>query len=162
MYWRIGAAYRKHSSEENKAAFRAVVEAGPPPGLLAFLDSQAVGWCQLTPRSALPWLEKNWRLKRLDELPVWSISCLYVRTGFRKGGITSALISAALREAKRRKAPAVEAYPLDAELSPSATGTGFASTFRKSGFQTIASHTPPRPIMRYELRGAEQPAKRDS
>jgi hypothetical protein len=33
-----------------------------------------------------------WRLKRIDDLPVWSISCLYVRKGYRKRGITSVLI----------------------------------------------------------------------
>jgi hypothetical protein len=43
-------------AEQNKAAFRKVVKSGPPPGLLAFDGDVAVGWCQLTPRDALPWL----------------------------------------------------------------------------------------------------------
>jgi hypothetical protein len=36
MYWRIGSAYRKPPRSHNKAAFRAIVDGGPPPGLLAF------------------------------------------------------------------------------------------------------------------------------
>ena len=48
--------------------------------------------------------------------------------------------------------PALEAYPLDRELTPSATSTGIASTFERAGFQTVARHVPPRPIMRYDLR----------
>jgi hypothetical protein len=56
MYWRIGSAYRKRPREHNKAAFREIVQCGPPPGLLAFDGDVAVGWCQLTPRDALPWL----------------------------------------------------------------------------------------------------------
>jgi hypothetical protein len=70
MYWRIGAAYRKRPREKNKAVFREVVKRGPPPGLLAFDGDVAVGWCQLTPRADLPWLDRTWRLKPVDDMPV--------------------------------------------------------------------------------------------
>jgi len=152
MYWRIGSAYRKRPREHNKAAFREVVKHGPPPGLLAFDGDVAVGWCQLTPRDALPWLDRAWRLERVDVVPVWSLSCLYGRKGYRKRGVTSALIAAALKAAKRVKAPALEAYPLDADLTPSASGTGYASTFARAGFKTVARRVPPRPIMRHDLK----------
>jgi GNAT superfamily N-acetyltransferase len=151
MYWRIGAGYRKRSWDENKKAFREVVMKGPPPGLLAFDGDLAVGWCQLTPRDALPWLDRAWRLKRVDDAPVWSISCFYVRIGFRKRGVTAALIEAALEAARQAGAPALEAYPLDADLTPSTSGTGYASTFARAGFETVARHVPPRPIMRYSF-----------
>ena len=152
MYWRIGSAYRKRPREQNKAAFREVVKRGPPPGLLAFDGDVAVGWCQLTPRDALPWLDRAWRLKRVDVVPVWSLSCFYVRKGYRRRGVTSALIAAALRGASRAKAPALEAYPLDADLTPSASGTGYASTFARAGFKTVARRARARPIMRRDLR----------
>jgi GNAT superfamily N-acetyltransferase len=152
MYGRIGSAYRRRPREENKADFREVVERGPPPGLLAFEGDVAVGWCQLTPRDAVPWLDRVWRLKRVDDLPVWSLSCLYVRKGHRRRGITSVLIAAALKAARRAKAPALEAYPFDADVSPSASGSGFASTFSRAGFETVARRVPPRPIMRHDLR----------
>jgi GNAT superfamily N-acetyltransferase len=151
MYWRIGSAYRKRSPQRNKAAFREIVKRGPSPGLLAFDGDVAVGWCQLTPRDALPWLDRAWRLRRVDDEPVWSISCFYVRKGYRRKGVTSALIAAALKTASRAKAPALEAYPLDANLTPSTSSTGFASTFERAGFKTIARHVPPRPIMRHDL-----------
>jgi GNAT superfamily N-acetyltransferase len=152
MYGRIGSSYRKRSREENKAEFREIVERGPPPGLLAFDGAMAVGWCQLTPRDAVPWLDRTWRLKRVDDVPVWSLSCLYVRKGHRRQGVTSALIAAALKAAKHANAPALEVYPLDADVSPSASGTGFASTFARAGFETVARRAPPRPIMRHDLR----------
>ncbi|HEY3340491.1 MAG TPA: GNAT family N-acetyltransferase [Anaerolineae bacterium] len=152
MYWRIGSAYLKRPQEENRKALREVVESGPPPGLLAFDGDLAVGWCQLTPRDALPWLDRTWRLKRVDSAPVWSLSCFYVRKGYRKRGVTSALIAAALEVAKQAGAPALEAYPLDANLTPSTSGTGYASTFRRAGFKIVARHVLPRPIMRYVFR----------
>ena len=152
MYWRIGAAYRKRSGEENKNEFQKIVEVGPPPGLIAFDGDLAVGWCQLTPRDELSWLDRTSRLKRVDDLPVWSLSCFYVRIGYRRKGVTAALIDAALKAAKRAKAPALEAYPLDASRTPSSSSTGFAATFARVGFKTIACHTAPRPIMRHDLK----------
>ena len=152
MYWRIGSEYRKRPSAKNKAAFREVVRRGPPPGLLAFNGDRAVGWCQLTPRDVLAWLDRAWRLKRVDEVLVWSLSCFYVRKGYRRQGVTSALIAAALKAAKRAKAPALEAYPLDADETPSASGTGYASTFARAGFKIVARRMPPRPIMRHDLK----------
>ena len=137
--------------EENRAAFREVVKRGPPPGLLAFDGDMAVGWCQLTPRDALPWLDRTWRLKRVDDVPVWSLSCFYVRKGYRRRGVASALIAAAVKAARRAKAPALEAYPLDAELTPSSSWTGYASTFARAGFKTVARRVPPRPIVRRDL-----------
>jgi GNAT superfamily N-acetyltransferase len=152
MYWRVGSAYRSRPREENKAAFRHVVNTGPPPGLLAFDGELAVGWCQVTLRDAVPWLDRTWRLRRADDTPVWSISCFYIRKGYRRKGVTSGLIAAALKMAKQAGAPALEAYPLDASLTPSASGTGYASTFTRAGFKTVARHVPPRPIMRHDLK----------
>ena len=151
MYWRIGAAYRKRARETNKAAFRKVVKRGPPPGLLAFHGKVPVGWCQLTPRSALPWLDHEWRLRRVDDVPVWSISCFYVRKGYRRRGVTAALIADAVKRAKVAGAPAVEAYPVDADLTSSSSWTGYLSTFARAGFKIVTRHTPPRPIMRLDL-----------
>ena len=51
----------------------------------------------------------------------------------------------------RQGAPALEAYPVDRDLTPSSSWTGFASTFLKLGFKSVARRRPPRPIMRYPL-----------
>ena len=155
MYWRLGDDYRKKPPEANKAAFCELVKKGPPQGLLAFDGDLAVGWCQLTPRDELSWLDRAWRLKRVDDLPVWSISCFYNRKGYRKRGVTSALITAAVDAAKRAGAPALEAYPFDADVSPSSTSTGYVSTFKRAGFKIVARRVPPRPIMRYELKATK-------
>jgi len=149
MYWRIGPAYRKRPRDENKEAFREVVAQGPPPGLIAFDGELAVGWCQLTPREDLQWLDRSW--KRVDSVPVWAISCFYVRIGCRRRGITAALIDAAVKAAKRARVRVLEAYPFDATLSPSASSTGYVSTFARAGFKVVGYRIPPRPIMRLDL-----------
>ena len=124
--------------------------------MLAFDDKVAVGWCQLTPRSVLPWLDHAWR--RVDETPVWCISCFYIRKGYRRRGITAILIDAAIEAAKKAGAPSLEAYPLDGDISPSASGTGYVSTFLRAGFKVVGHRSHARPIMRLDLR---PPSKRD-
>jgi GNAT superfamily N-acetyltransferase len=154
MYWRIGSAYHKRPRDENKEAFREVVKRGPPPGLLAFDGETCVGWCQCTPRTDLPWLDRTKILQPVDEAPVWSISCFYVRRGHRKQGVATALIAAALKAAKRAQVRAVEAYPVDTEV-PNCTSndfTGSASMFARAGFKTVARRSPSRPIMRHDLK----------
>jgi GNAT superfamily N-acetyltransferase len=148
MYWRIGGRYRDRPREQNRDALKRIVTDGPPPGLLAFEGETAVGWCQVTPRSDLPWLEQSWWLERVDERPVWSISCFFVRRGFRHRGVTAALIDAAVKLARRAGAPAVEAYPSEA----SGAYTGYVSTFARAGFVEVARRRGARPILRRELR----------
>jgi len=158
MYWRIGSAYTTRPREQNRREFRALVKRGPPPGLLAFDGALAVGWCQLTPRAALPRLEHARLLKPVDDLPVWSLSCFYVRKGYRKRGVTGALIAEAVRRARRAKAAALEAYPVDTSETKSGSTlyTGKASTFRRACFRTVARRVPHRPMMRHTLGHGER------
>jgi len=153
MYWRIGSEYHKRPREKNRSAFRAIVKHGPPPGLLAFDGERAVGWCQLTPRDDLRWLNRARFFERVDAVPVWSISCFYVRRGYRRQGVMSALIAAALKRARRARAPAVEAYPVDTMRSDSTSNvfTGTMSAFMRAGFKALARRVPSRPVMRHDL-----------
>ena len=156
MYWRIGSAYKRPRGQ-NKEALREIVERGPPPGLIALDGDVAVGWCQLTPRDALPWLDRMRWFERVDDVPVWSISCFYVRRGYRRQSVTSQLIAAALKAAKHGGAPALEAYPVDLSVPKSTSNifTGTASTFARAGFKEVACRASARPIMRYDLKAAE-------
>ena len=72
-------------------------------------------------------------------------------SAYRRRGVTSARTAAAMKAAGRAKAPALEAHPLDADLTPSASNTGYASTFARASFKTVARRVPPRPIMRHDL-----------
>lgn len=102
MYWRIGPEYHKRPRTKNKSALHRIVKQGPPPGLLAFDGKQAIGWCQLTPRQDLSWLNRKQVFEAVDDAPVWALSCFYIRLGCRRRGVMAALIVEALKAAKRR------------------------------------------------------------
>lgn len=96
-------------------------------------------------------------LAPVDDLPVWSVSCFYVRRGYRRKGVMSALIVAALKAAKRGGAPALEAYPVDTACAGATRNvfTGTAAAFRRAGFAEVACRAPSRPLMRHDLDGVE-------
>lgn len=168
MYWRLGPGYRQRPRERNRADLRRLVQRGPPPGLLAFADEVAVGWCQLTTRSSLAWLEQG----PLGRLPgaitfhhsdraaaahqarlVWALSCFYVRRGYRRRGISAALIRAAVSAAKAAGAATLEAYPVDTDAVRTTRNlfTGTASTFAREGFEVQLAGRPHRMVMRLSL-----------
>ncbi|MBO9553880.1 GNAT family N-acetyltransferase [Cellulomonas sp.] len=152
MAYRVGPGYRRRPADQNREDMHGVVRRGPPPGLLAFdAEGVAVGWCQVTPRADVPAIGRQWRLRPVDDMPVWAITCFYVRKGRRRAGVMGALVDAAVDLARRAGAPAVEAYPLDATRSPSATSTGYAATFAAAGFVEVARRSPERPVMRLAL-----------
>jgi len=154
MYWRLGPSYYRRPHEQNKRDLRARVRAGPPPGLLAFDGELAVGWCQLTPRQELLWLERKRILDRVDDQPVWSLSCFFVRRSYRKRGVAQALVAAAVKAARQAGAPAIEAYPIDTAVPGASlnTFTGTAATFARHGFEVVAHRKDDRPVMRRQLR----------
>jgi len=150
MYWRVGPRYRDRPREDNKRDLERLARAGPPPGLLAFDGDTAVGWCERGPRADLDWLARGRYFRPVDELPVWSVPCFYVRRTHRRRGVMGGLIDAAVGVAGSAGAPAVEAYPVDTSV-PGHTRNlflGVASVFAEHGFEVVARRQPDRPIMR--------------
>jgi GNAT superfamily N-acetyltransferase len=153
-----GISARRHEHhdrprENNKQDLRQLAASGQPPGLLAFDGDTAAGWCELAPRSDLGWLAHARHLQPVDDLPVWSIPCFYIRRAYRGRGVTGALIEAAVSAAAAAGAPALEAYPVDT-AAPGHTGnlfTGTAAAFASRGFRVVARRRPDRPVMRRDL-----------
>src|SRR6266571_2500284 len=152
-YWRLGPRYRDRPREDNKHDLKQLAASGQPPGLLAFGGGTAVGWCELAPRTNLRWLARTRYLQPVDDLPVWSIPCFYVRRTHRRQGVMGALIEAVLPVAATAGAPALEAYPVDTAMSAHTHNLfpGVASTFAQHGFQVVARRKPDRPVMRRGL-----------
>jgi GNAT superfamily N-acetyltransferase len=156
MTWRLPRAeWEAGRGERNKKAFRAVVEGSIPPGVLAYSDDEPVGWCAVAPREVYVRLDKSRVLARVDELPVWSISCLFIAKPCRRQGVSVALIGAATDFAQKQGARVVEAYPFVpySDAMPAAFAwTGTVSAYERAGFHEVARRSAARPIMRRELK----------
>jgi GNAT superfamily N-acetyltransferase len=154
MYWRRGAReYEAGKGAENRAAFRRIVKRRDEPGVIAYADGEPVGWCAVAPREVYPRLDRSRVLAPLDEVPVWSISCLFVARPWRRRGVSEALIEAAVAHARARGAKVVEGYPIDPRgKQPDAfVWTGIASAYERAGFREAARRSPTRPIMRRKI-----------
>jgi predicted GNAT family acetyltransferase len=141
-----------------RAAFRAIVEQGPPPGLLAFDGETAIGWCAVGPRSSVSRFQTARTSKPTElEAPdrVFAVTCFYVRSRYRGQGLMRKLAEAALTHAREQGAIAVDVCPIatDRKLVWGEGFVGLASVFRDLGFREIARRTPNRPLMRLDLPG---------
>jgi len=156
MYWWLGPAYHKRPRAENRRDLCDLAASARPPGLLAFDGDRAVGWCLLAPRADLPWLARARYLGPVDDLPVWSVPCFFVRRTHRGTGVSGALVDAATEAARRAGAPALEAYPIDTGIPGHTRNTfpGVASVFARRGFAVVARRADDRPIMRKFLQPA--------
>jgi GNAT superfamily N-acetyltransferase len=158
MYWRLTRSqFDVQKGDANRAAFREIVaEASIPPGLLAYRDGVPIGWCAIAPRADYAALERSRVLKRVDDEPVWSITCFFIARAARRQGVTLALIEAAVAFATSHGASIIEAYPIDPgkpEVPAVFAWTGFTSAFEQAGFVEVVRRSDTRPIMRFEVSG---------
>lgn len=158
MHWRLSRReYEAGKGEKNRRMLQALVVAGDrPPGLLAYDGDAPVGWCAVAPREEYPTLERSRILKRVDDRPVWSVTCFFVARSHRRKGVATALLRAAVEFAAEHGAEAVEGYPVEPrsdEMPAVFAWTGTASAFGQVGFVEALRRSDTRPIMRYEIPG---------
>jgi GNAT superfamily N-acetyltransferase len=157
MWWRVKRSeFIQQKGAGNRQAFKDLVSAGVPTGILAYSGEMPVGWCAIGPREAYPALERSRVLKRVDDLPVWSVTCFFIAKPHRRKGLSVQLLRAAVEYARVRGASIVEGYPEDpgeGDQPAPFMFTGLASAFRKAGFKEVLRRSKKRPIMRYFLWG---------
>jgi len=60
MWWRLRRLDCQHGyGEGNKQAFKAVLESGKVPGILAYHQGVPVGWCAIAPREDTATLDRS-------------------------------------------------------------------------------------------------------
>ena len=122
---------------------------------------EPVGWCAVEPRLnyegllrvyRVPWLGRD--EDKRDE-SVWAVTCVFVRAGYRRRGVSYALALAAVDFARSRGAKALEAYPMvtskGEEIAWGELHVGSRSIFAAAGFKEVTRPTPRRVVMRVEF-----------
>ena len=164
MFWRLKRPeFVRGKGDGNKDAMHKLVGAGAAPGILGYLDDDPVAWCAVAPREDYPALERSRILKPVDDAPVWSISCLFVRKDCRKKGLSVAMLKHAIEFVRERGGRVVEGYPVEPkkdDMPAAFAWTGLASAFVKAGFKECARRSETRPIMRFSIDLATSDSKR--
>ncbi|MHA1553077.1 MAG: GNAT family N-acetyltransferase [Alphaproteobacteria bacterium] len=160
MYWATPttrewrAAAKGGSKAANRDALRALVDAGPPPGLIAYHDGKPAAWCRIMARSRLPGLARSRQYNtELATEGVWSLPCFVVRRQYRGRGLMTVLAKAAMELAREQGARTLEAYPWETDGGKAAAViyTGVASTFLRLGFKEVQRKAPHKPMMQLSL-----------
>jgi GNAT superfamily N-acetyltransferase len=166
QWFKLGHVAWTHVSVEERA-FQLLMQTdcGNPDsdttsGLVAYLDGEPVGWCAVEPRTAYPRLPPArvaWKARGEDpaDESVWAVTCFLTRAGYRRRGISRALVRAAVDFARERGARALEGYPMITHLGEEITWgevhVGSRSMFEAAGFTQVYKSTLRRVVMRIDF-----------
>lgn len=161
----VGWIWRDSTLPQRTAALRAQTACGNPDapqtsGLVAYVDGEPAGWAAVEPRTAYPKLRTTripWagRDEDKDDHDVWAVTCLVVRKGFRRRGLTYHLARATIGFAREQGARALEAYPMATEPGRVITWgelhVGARQVFEEAGFKEVTHPTKRRFVMRVDF-----------
>ena len=152
QWWTLtNAQFQETSTEQREQLLRDEVTAGPPPGLIAYVDGEAAGWVRVGPRTGQPRLARTKNYTSSSEEPwdddsVWAVTCFVVRREHRREGLNARLLDAAVEHARKHGARLIEAYPIDPDAGKKKPANelyhGVVSTFADAGFREVARPRP--------------------
>jgi GNAT superfamily N-acetyltransferase len=158
-----GEAFRSFPVEERVRRLHEQTGCGRPAsqttsGLVAYLERVPVGWCAVEPRPEYEGLLRVFRVPwdgrdedKTDD-GVWAVTCLFIRAGFRKRGVSRALAGAAVAFARERGARAIEAYPIvTRNVIAEELHVGTPSVFADAGLVEVSRPTARRLVMRRDF-----------
>jgi len=154
-----GADFDRLDAPACESALREQSRHGPGPGLVAYLHDEPVGWVAVEPRPAYPRLRRTRIVSQGSQEPpddptVWSVTCFVVRVGFRRRGIASALLGAAVDHARKGGARMLEGYPIDTAVRTASSADlyhGALVQFESAGFTVTARPQPGRAVVSQAL-----------
>lgn len=152
--------------EQRRDMLHQEIEAGPPPGLIAYVDDEAAAWIRIGPRTAQTRIMRTRAItaatsEPLDDDSVWAVTCFIVRREHRGRGLTAQLLSAAVEYARECGARLIEAYPVDTSVGTHHSNDlfhGTLSTFLGHGFRRTGTLTGGRVLVARDLHRAAESA----
>jgi len=136
---------RAERARANYPDKKKLVAEGRSHGILVYSGGEAVGWCQYGRADELPRIDDDPNYRGLvppNRDNLWRIPCFVVDKRFRRQGVGSAALKAALASLEEQGGGLVEAYPVVdwAGVSFGNVSThGTVSMFRKQGFKRVAA-----------------------
>jgi GNAT superfamily N-acetyltransferase len=174
-----GWFWEQATDEQRRESLRAQSNCDDPSpeatttGLVAYLKApddedkdEPVGYAAVEPRTEYPrllglptvWKGRPEQDKQDDS--VWAVTCLIVRRGYRRRGITYALAAATVGYAKANGARALEAYAMNTqpgrEITWGELHVGARQVFAEAGFAEVSRPSVRRTVMRIDFDQSSQ------
>ncbi len=146
--------FQENKPDGNKKLMKKLVQKGKPVGLSAYLEDQPVGWIAMAPREDYMKIENSRTFKRMDDQPVWSITCFFIKKEFRHKGLSKQLIKGAVGFARKKRIKILEAYPAipyAAKVPSPFLWVGVLSSFLNNGFTIVRQNSKSRAMVRREV-----------
>lgn len=130
------------TTQQRTEMFRAEIDEGPPPGIVAYVDGEAAGWIRIGPRTRQARVARTRIIaaastEPFDDESVWAVTCFVVRREHRGGGLNLELLRAAVEYARESGARLIEGYPVDTRGEKQRSNDlfhGTLGTFLAAGF----------------------------
>lgn len=123
------------TAAENRRDMSRMIEEGGVTGLLAYVDGKPVGWCNYGETTHLNGVMHRFGLNAGEQQGVGSLACFVIAAPYRKHGVASKLLDAALERLRARGVRVAEAYPSRNLDSPQANYRGPLQMFLRAGFE---------------------------
>lgn len=148
---------RAERGVRNRREKKNLLARGRSHGVLVYANGKPVGWCQDGPKEELPRIDNNHKYR--SPAPedgterIWRITCFVVDRKYRRRGVASAALEAALEAIRNKGGGLVEAFPVydwedlrQSELRRrgrvpafgNVSTHGTMSMFEKQGFKAVA------------------------
>lgn len=113
----------------------------PGPGVLAYVDGAAAGWCSVAPRSTYRRLMNSRTIPLVDEADPWSVVCFVVRGGYRRQGLMHHLLQGAVDHVAAHGGGILEGYPGEsgARMDSVSGYIGTTDLFERAGFERVVA-----------------------
>ena len=133
---------RAERAVRNRREKRELVDKGYSHGILLYAKREPVGWCQYGPREELPRIDNSPKYRKLaleDDKAKWRITCFVVDKKYRRRGVATATLRAALKAIRNKGGGLIEAYPVSkTDQGSNYLYPGTATMFEKAGFKMVA------------------------
>lgn len=130
---------------------------GPTSGLVGYLGPDPVGWCAVGPRSSYDGLVRVFRVpwdgrdEDRTDASVWAVTCVITRAGFRRRGVSRAMVTATVAHARDRGARALEGYPITTtDVISEELHVGTLTSFEAAGFRVVSRPSVRRVVARID------------
>ena len=123
------------TAEQNRTDMSEGIRGGKVTALLAYVDGKPVGWCNYGPTTRLNGVMHRFGLNVAEQQGVGSLACFVIAAPYRKHGVASALLDAALERLRAGGVRVAEAYPARSNDSSQANYRGPLQMFLRAGFE---------------------------